>query len=234
MASEWVFGIFVPLIGSILANAMWCVPVQNTLNARKPDSNIELEPIPFVVTVLNCMGWTLYSFLIMDPFVFSANAFGILVGLFNTTSYIMLTADKNRDSMISSTEIGLLLAASFWILLMLVLFFSSQSTDTITTVVGICTCTITALYYCSPMANLLLTRNFATIDVIYLPMGITNLICALTWTLYGAFGIGDIFVWLPNLIGTIASVILVSLKLIRTFVSKKQALASSATMHSIA
>jgi solute carrier family 50 protein (sugar transporter) len=215
MALEWVFSLLVPLIGTVLANAMWFVPVKNTLDARSQDSNIVLEPTPFVVTVLNCLGWTIYGFLIMDPFVFAANWLGIPVGLYNTTSYLILFGGKCKHSNISKVEIGLLLAVSFWIVLLLILFFSFQPMAVISKVVGFCTSIITALYYCSPMAALMFTGDFSKLDAIYLPMGVTNMICAFTWALYGAFGAKDIFILIPNSIGTIASIILISLKILR-------------------
>lgn len=221
MSSNWVFSIFFPLIGTFLSNGMWIVPLKNTMDARTVDQTIKLSPTPFVATILNCLGWTIYAFLRLDPFLFAANSFGVIVGLYNSISYLLLHSEKKSLPKITGVEVGVFSVICFWAILLLILYFSRLSSGTIASVVGTWACSINAIFYCSPMAELIIARDFALLDAVYLPMIIINMITALTWGLYGLFGIHDIFVWSPNVVGVSASGIMILLKLGRYNWQKK-------------
>jgi hypothetical protein len=73
------------------------------------------------------------------------------------------------------------------------------------TMVGTIGCTFAIAYYAAPlsmMANVVMTRDSSAL---YLPTTIVNILNAGMWSIYG-FGLMDINVWAPNVIGLLLSI----------------------------
>ncbi len=56
----------------------------------------ELNPIPFAVTIANCVAWCVYGLIKRDPFVTAPNAPGVLI-----SAFITLTAFGLADEQVS-------------------------------------------------------------------------------------------------------------------------------------
>jgi len=107
MANNWSITILSPLIGLIISNIMWSTPMKHILLTRKDNDIGSMNPVPFVITVFSCIGWTIYGCVKHDYFIFFGNSIGILFGIFYTVSSISVLsfmqgkeADKkviNRD-----------------------------------------------------------------------------------------------------------------------------------------
>lgn len=63
-----------PVIGTFICNVMWLSPIYAVLEARQHHKLGDINPLPFGVIVVNCMGWVGYSVIRQDYFLFLAIA----------------------------------------------------------------------------------------------------------------------------------------------------------------
>ncbi len=71
--------------------------------------------------------------------------------------------------------------------------------------VGLVSCVCGLAYYCAPMVLMRQIVSQRDATPIYLPMVAANAVNALMWFVYGLFGVGDLLIWVPNLIGMLLS-----------------------------
>ena len=91
MAPSYITAIFCPTLGTVICTIMWLTPLQSILKARRLHSLGTLNPIPFGVIVLNCIGWSGYGIMSQDFFIYFSNSPGILLGLLSYHSiYIFI------------------------------------------------------------------------------------------------------------------------------------------------
>jgi solute carrier family 50 protein (sugar transporter) len=204
-----ITGIVCPLFGSIIANAMWLTPLPAVLEVRKSRKLGELNPYPFVVTVINCVGWTMYGCLRRDLYIFASNIFGMSLGAFYTITALSVTAQKTTDEppseVYGSLEGLLIFALFFWGVIGIVGATAFQSfadpLDQAATLVGTIGCACSIAYYAAPLAvmyKVIVTKDSSSI---YFPLVCINVINAFLWFAYGAIALQDINVWLPNGLG---------------------------------
>lgn len=81
---------FAPSLGVIFACLMNAAPIQSLKGALAAGSLGGLNPTPWAFMFGNCLGWVSYSYLTKDPFVFYANAPGLLLSAWLNISAIKL------------------------------------------------------------------------------------------------------------------------------------------------
>lgn len=190
---------------------MWLSPFPAVWKARTTREMGELNPLPFVVTVLNCVGWTMYSCLTKDVFIFLGNISGLILGLFYTITSMTVIAKKSEGDSFSEqytlVEGLLLFAFLFWgLMAFFCVTIFNDFPDPIkeaTAMVGLVSCAFSIAYYAAPLSTMYTVISKQDSSSLYLPMIVVNLINALLWFSYGAFGTQDINIWLPNLLGII-------------------------------
>jgi solute carrier family 50 protein (sugar transporter) len=163
MSSASVITDFVcPAIGVIISNFMWLSPLPAVLEVRITRSIGALNPYPFAITVLNCIGWVIYGCLIQDFFVFFSNIFGLMLGTFNTIVCLTVTAKRPGDQEFSKQYLrieGLLIfALFFWSTLGIfaanIYGNSDDERDQAALLVGYSCSAICICYYAAPCATM--------------------------------------------------------------------------------
>lgn len=201
--------IIAPAIGVFLANLMWLASLKVAYVARYKNKQLgSLNPLPFTMIVINCIGQLLYGILIKNYFIFFANFFGLLIGLFCcTTSITLLTQSNNLKpnenditlaNRIEAIMIGGIAAWFFILLLTEIVFPNSYPSDF---VIGII-CNVTTIgYYASPLSSLYNVIKTKDSSSLHLPSILANLLNATMWLIFGFYGLNNIIVWLPNVVG---------------------------------
>lgn len=210
-----VTGIICPLFGCIIANVMWLTPLPAVLEVRKTRKLGETNPYPYVITVINCIGWSMYGCLQKDVYIFMSNIFGMSLGAFYTLTALSVTSQKTPDEPVlevhQSLEGLLVFALFFWGTIGIVAATAFQSfpdpSVQAASLVGTIGCSCSIAYYAAPLAvmyKVIVTKDSSSI---YFPLVCINLINALLWSAYGAIALQDINVWLPNGLGLILGVL---------------------------
>jgi len=204
-APSWVTDLFCPTIGTIICNVMWLSPLSAVLGALSKRDLGTLNPVPFVVTVANCIAWTMYGCMRRDYFIFFSNSTGLCLGLFYSLSSLTLL-NKKRD--IQQLLIILLVAACvFWCLMAMVacIVYSDDlaSREQGIRFIGTLGMGFGLAYYSSPLSTLVQVVRNRDSSTLYLPMIVSSFLNALMWVIYGYVAKNDVALWLPNAVGCI-------------------------------
>lgn len=208
---SWISLYFAPALGTLLVNIMWLTPVYELLKARKNRDLGDLNPLTFPVVLLNCIGWTIYSILKQDYFIFFSNGTGIVIGIFTCMSTIFILskekATEKEENQRSTMEAMVLFAVIFWVIVGLFVGIVYPGSSAGTEVVGVFVDIIAISYYAVPLATLAQIIRTRDASSLYLPLIAINAINTFAWTAYGAVGTHDITMWLPNGLGLVLSLI---------------------------
>jgi solute carrier family 50 protein (sugar transporter) len=220
MANEF-FTIVCPTIGVIICIFMFGSPMKEILNARSSKDLGTLNPVPFAVIIFNCIGWMTYGIMIRDYFVFWSNLPGLCFGTFFSLSSLQLLArrDTPKDQQnIFIIEILIVSSIFFWSFMAMITCIGMDNITNGAAVIGSLACIASILYYSAPLSTAVTVIRTRDASSLFAPMISINLANALLWVFYGAIGVNNPLIWVPNIIG----VILATFQLSLVFVFKKK------------
>lgn len=206
-----------PLLGTILADIIWFVSIPVVLEARNKQNLGDINPLPYVAGLANCISWTVYSALIQDYYVFMANFPGVILCAFYSVTSMTLLAKQNDEK--SNAKLALV-EKLFMVVISLSTFFALvngvivHDYGTNDDIIGSVALAANVIYWASPCSNLysvIMTRDASSL---YLPMLLANLGCATCWFFYGIVELNDVFIYLPNMFGILFSVTGIITKLV--------------------
>lgn len=216
MSPTWITALFCPILGDIISNIMFATSLPAILKARANNDIGNINPIPYGVTVMNCVGWTIYGVMQRDFFIFFGNMPGGVLSIFYTVSSLVLLARRGESkdvSMYRLLESIFLAALVFWGVMGMIVGIAMGPQDAAmgSFIVGLIVSGCGLAYYVAPLSTVrqvIVTRNASSL---YAPMIVMNLVNALLWFVYGFVAAGDLFVWGPNAVGITLACIQLSL-----------------------
>lgn len=203
---SWATNYLCPAIGLAINTVMWYVPLKPVLEARRTKKMGDLNPLPYTITLANCVGWTIYGLLLNNEFVFWSNMTGIGFGLFYTVTcmgvlYSQSLPDEPINKILQYMEYLLYGGTMYWVILGFVACVAfkndlSKQQEIFGTSSMICS----VLYYAAPLTSLY--KIIATKDAssLYAPLICVNATASSMWTIYG-FAIGNVNIIVPNVLG---------------------------------
>ncbi len=209
MVAKWVTSTLVPSIALILTNLMWFSPLKSVLESRKSRDLGATNPIPYVVTVLNTIGWMTYGLFIDDPFLFWSNVSGVGLGLFYSINALTILSNKVKPNeefplLYLVIERGLVFTFVFWSVIFLVCvsafnnFADPRAQGAL--LVGRVSMAFVIAYYASPLYSMLEVIRTKDSSSLYAPLLCVNLVNSSLWLIYG-LSLGDFSLYFPNLFG---------------------------------
>jgi solute carrier family 50 protein (sugar transporter) len=183
--------IVAPTLGTIFCIGMWLSPLRAVLEVRRTKKLGALNPLPFGITVVNCIAWVMYSCQKRDFFIFFANGSGLVLGFFYCLSiFPYLNCDENatveEKQMKMRVEVLVVGGVAFWAMIAMIVFIildPTQSKDVTTgqTVVSSFAVITTLSYYASPLTTMAEVIKIKDSSSLYAPMIIMNLATAFLW-----------------------------------------------------
>ena len=200
--------IVAPTLGSILGLVMLLSPMKAVLHVHATEHLGDINPLPYPMTIINCIGWVIYGAVTADPFIAPANIVGIMAGSFFTFT-IFPFASRKLQAIIQG--IFLLAAAAFGILSMVDTFALDSAQKK--TMWGSTCVILLIIYYTIPLSTFFYVIKNRDASSIYLPLAIAAIANGGLWTVYG-LAVGDINIWGPNSFGAIFGTVQVATRLI--------------------
>ncbi|GAX74934.1 hypothetical protein CEUSTIGMA_g2380.t1 [Chlamydomonas eustigma] len=200
---------FVPGLGCVVALTMFASPLQAVLSAKKGKFLGDLNPIPFVAIIANCICWMVYGCLNKDPYVIAANEPGMLLGVFMSLVCYGLADLKVRADLERALICFLLVISSTCIYIALLVQDHADQVK----MAGYLAVFILLIYYAAPLsvlAKVIQRRNSASL---YWPLSVMSCVNGALWLAYG-LAVSDLFVWGPNAVGAALGVLQLLLILI--------------------
>ena len=189
--------IVAPTLGTLFCIGMWLSPLRAVLEVRRTKKLGALNPLPFGITVVNCIAWVMYSCQKRDFFIFFANGSGLVLGFFYCLSiFPYLKCDENatveEKQMKMRVEVLVVGGVAFWAMIAMIVFIildPTQTKDVTTgqTVVSSFAVITTLSYYASPLTTMAEVIKIKDSSSLYAPMILMNLATAFLW--YASFSV---------------------------------------------
>lgn len=169
-----------------------------------------LSPIPFALITNNCIGWTTYSILSHNYFIFSSNCFIMILSFVMclTAIHILERSDRKqnpRDAIVRLRVEGILVcSASFWLCVIFVIgliLYEPQYTAFNLNLVGSLANVGTLVFYAAPLINISEIFREEDSSSLYAPAIIINLISSILWFFYGFLGVKQMILWISSAVG---------------------------------
>jgi solute carrier family 50 protein (sugar transporter) len=198
----WAITLFTPTLACVINNIMWVSPLFVILEARKKNDLGTLNPIPFAVIVINCIGWVVYSIMISNYFILFANAPGLVLGMFFCMTSLQLLVkpepcEKEKKSRVM-IEIVLVVGLVIWLVTVLFTSVVYKGSSTSTAFVGGLADAGALLYFAAPLSTIVQICKTGDASSLYAPTIFANFANATLWFFYGIIGLNDANVFVPN------------------------------------
>ena len=179
----------IPILGVIIGNSMWLSPLKAVIEVREKHSLGTLNPIPFGITVLNCIGWTSYGLMRQNFYIFYGNCIGLTLGLFYsiTAMAVLYSPNINAEGKVVYKIVEFLVVGGvlFWCILGSIIGIAfpmaGASKEVGDLIIGWTSVGCAMLYYmapCSTMAKIIKLKDASTL---YLPTIGINFVNAILW-----------------------------------------------------
>lgn len=204
-----------PALGVVTAILLFFSPLAAAHKAVAHGSLGTLNPIPFPLVAANCGGWVAYAITTKDPYVFLANAPGVIVGL-----YMMMISLRLSDTQTANRIILLVLMSAA--LLEAVGFLGAMGVllhNDLKRLWGLVANGILLVFYASPLSSLLKVFQTRSNASIHLTMAVMTILNSALWVVYG-LAIKNAYIWVPNSVGGILGLVQVILYIV--FSGKKR------------
>jgi len=193
-----------PIIGMIVANFLFLGPMIEVLEVRKKKDMGKLNPIVFVFMLGNCYGYTVYGYMLRDPYLLFANFFGVLLAIFYLLTSVRLIKCHKFSARI---EIATLLMLFLWSLYFVIIrFLPSKNWDTYVKITGYASLVVSCFLWASPLTTIhsvFKEKDSASINRGFL---LGTLVSCTSWAVYG-FALGDPVIYSGNTFGVIIAII---------------------------
>lgn len=208
VGSQWVTSYFCPALGTVICNIMWLSPLDAVRTAWNDREIKDVNPAPFVITILNCIGWTMYGCMKSDYFIFFSNCTGLVLGFYySLTSFQLLAMSKTPAhlSLLTALNNIVISGVAYWCLASLIAFIvlypSPTGQQAAFLLIGISSDICSLSYYAAPLSTVYTVVRTCNSSTLHPPLILTNLVNALMWVIYGAIALNDPMVYVPNAIG---------------------------------
>ncbi|XP_063990173.1 sugar transporter SWEET1 [Diachasmimorpha longicaudata] len=202
----------------LATSASICTALQflaGTLVCRKYIKNGttgDASALAFITCLMSCSFWLRYGQMIDDFFVICVNLFGTLLQFLYIAIFALYSVKK---TLILKQFVGAILFIST------VYIYSIVHADRIeaTKHVGLLSCSLTILFFASPLTMLVHVIREKNADTLPFPVIAASLVVSCQWFVYGTL-LQDPFMEIPNFMGCILSAFQLSLFVI--YPGKKQ------------
>lgn len=190
------FGEFLPLL-AYLGVQLSGIPTILTIIRNKCIAKKD-NPYLFLMLVINGFVWCLYAILIEDKVILISNGSGVALGIIYSSIFYQYSNATQKQVMQKYISIVILLISLF--------FFGTYLQFMIDIHLGFLGSVCAIILMSSPLSMMRAVIRDRTSIYLPIPTVITTFFNALSWLLYGVI-LKDPFVWFPNGVGLLASIV---------------------------
>jgi solute carrier family 50 (sugar transporter) len=203
--------VWAPVAGVFTSNALYFSPLAATLERTKAGSMGDLNPLPAAITVLSTIAWLQYGLSVANPFVVASNVPGLTAAIAGFVMMLPLMRGSSDLRLTQTTFVGGCAATlGLWTWLV----FSRVSVSARSSILGYWASALFVVLCAAPLSTIRKVIQRKNASSVYAPATAAQCANCGLWTAYGYLGIGDVFVWGPNLTGLVLGLLQLALKLI--------------------
>jgi len=199
-----IFENLFPFGGIITSYFIFLSPFKEIQQLKRSNEPCTINPIPSVMIICNCLCWDLYSFVIHNHWTFWPNLGGILLGEYYVMVLLNSKITKKDFNLSAITLISFTLLNIGGGAMSFILF--KDNYEAAKNCMGIVCIIVLCAMYVSPltsMAEVIRTKNSNSLNML---MTIASFINGFLWLIYGIF-FNDFYIWFPNGLGVVSSLI---------------------------
>ncbi|KAF8693970.1 hypothetical protein HU200_038568 [Digitaria exilis] len=196
---------FVYLAGNGTALVLFLSPVPTFISIWKKGSVEQYSPVPYVVTLLNCMMWVLYGLPLVHPhsmLVITINGTGMAIELIYVTLFLLYSTGATRRKVL------LLLAAEFaFVAAVAALVLNLAHThERRSMIVGILCVVLCTGMYAAPLSVMKMVIQTKSVEYMPLFLSLASLANGICWTTYALIRF-DVYITIPNGLGVLLATV---------------------------
>ncbi|KAJ3195349.1 hypothetical protein HK101_000461 [Irineochytrium annulatum] len=195
-----VLSYIIPALGDVTGLLLFLAPIPAVRLALAQGKLGSLNPIPFALITVNCLGWIVYGLYIKNYFVFVTNWIGWALG----TWFCLSLRPLMPAAQVRIVEV-ILLGVSMAVYLLSAISFISLGEESAKLTLGFMTNVILVAFYGSPLTVMWEVVRERDSSGLNTAIAVTSLINSSLWVVYGQV-IVDWFITVPNALGVIFSV----------------------------
>ena len=158
----------------------------------------------------------MYGIMLRNMFICVSNLPGLVLGTFYYISSVSILAKGRTDAdagSLSTLEKMLVLGVAYYGVagVYVGLFLEDSDSSVGESIFALSGNVLSMVYYAAPLSTIQEVISNEDSSSLYAPMLVANLANSLLWTIYGFYGIDDVFVYVPNAIGAVLASLQLSL-----------------------
>ena len=185
------------------------LPTIRRIQQDKTVANLPL--LPYSSMIGSAMVWTTYGILKGEARIWSANLFGLILGLYffvSFTKHAPKASPTLPGTVLQHVQgIGALTLATLLVASM------SSTPEVATSIIGTAGVVMVFIMFASPLSVLKSVLEKKSAKSIPLPFTLASLVNCALWSIFGWYGIHDVNIYLPNLLGLACTLAQLALKL---------------------
>lgn len=201
-------------IALVFALYFFFSPIATAVKITRANSTLEFSAFTYMSTFVNCSLWVCYAFFQKLDSPLYTNLIGGAASVVWLMHFLVYASSQNRFKVCSRFIPTVLIEAAFVFFLRYYdaeNFFRGQSRSVF--IIGVLADIINIVMYASPLAVIGLVIRTKNVEYLPFLVCVGVLLCSSVWTTYGVY-IGDIFITIPNAIGTFLAIFQLTLHII--------------------
>ncbi|PHJ24019.1 3 saliva family protein [Cystoisospora suis] len=200
----WLMKVFA-VLSAIL---MQLSPLPTIMRIKACCSTADLQGLPYVMLLLSAIVWLAYGMLRLDIVVLIPNITGVLLSTWYVRVFIRHCKNEEQNR-----AMRIFIGSSLFLLASLLLIFLFLGLEQGTRLIGLSAAVINVLSYAAPLSALRVILREKSTACLPVEISLGNWLCSSLWLFYGWLSV-DLFILLPNLIGTLVGSVQIVLLLL--------------------
>ncbi|KAG1346907.1 Bidirectional sugar transporter SWEET6b [Cocos nucifera] len=195
----------VGVVGNVLSFGLFLAPVPTFVRIWKGKGVEDFSPLPYIVTLLNCMLWVFYGLPVVHPgtiLVSTINGIGVVLEAVYLCIFFFYSPNRLRLRLLKMVAFEVVFMAG--VVMGVILIAHTHHRRQI--IVGVLSVVFCTAMYASPLSILRVVIKTKSVEYLPFYLCLAGLFNGACWTTYALIRF-DIFVLIPNLLGALLGVV---------------------------
>ncbi|GMI95519.1 hypothetical protein like AT4G10850 [Hibiscus trionum] len=191
----------VGILGNVISLSRFLSPVPTFIRIWNKGSVEQFSPVPYLVTLINCMVWMIYGLPMVHPnstLLLTINGAGIAIEVVFLTLFLVFCHDKKRRLTVLLIVMVELISVATLATLALTVVHTTQRRSMVVGIIGMLS---SIMMYAAPLSVMKLVIRTKSVEYMPFSLSLASFLTGVFWTAYGVLPF-DPFLAVSNGMGT--------------------------------
>ncbi|KAJ7557797.1 hypothetical protein O6H91_04G010600 [Diphasiastrum complanatum] len=192
----------VGVAGNVISFGLFLSPMPTFVKIFRKKSTEQYSGVPYVCTLLNCLLWALYGMPFVTPhstLVITINGCGILIESAYILVYLIYGTKETKMKVLKMLAVVIIFFGAVVALVLSLVHVHKKRR----TIVGALCVVFGTMMYASPLSVMKLVITTKSVEYMPFLLSLASFVNGLIWTSYAFLGRLDVFIIVPNGIGSL-------------------------------